>query len=107
MDKTRLRLILKFYRNIMAPSVLAILTGIYFLYNNKHIEPAPYATPFMIKVFITLSTVAYIHILRKKEYTYYNNKGISTLSLWIYTLIPDFFIFQITMALAYIIIRSI
>lgn len=103
MDK--LRLLMKFYRNIMAVSIITAVAGTCLVFRQGHREYLDFAPILMMKLFITAGTVLYVHVLKKRQYTYYNNQGISTASLWAYTIIPDIFVFTLLMALVRIITR--
>lgn len=106
MNKARLRLITRFYKdNIAIPSVLTMLIGIIFLFKTKDVETSPIYGLLLTKLFITGATIFLIHILKNRQYIYYNNLGVSTMSLWTYTIIPDVFVYILTMSLIRVILN--
>lgn len=93
-----IRLILTFYKNFFLASfiITAVCAQIFWKYGIE-----TFAVLFWFKI-ITLALIFYfIKTYKAKEFYYYQNLGISKITLWITTLVTDFALFVILLALTY------
>lgn len=93
------RLILTFYKNFIATSLILSCCCAYALHiNGMH----AFALLFWFKVLTLGLTFYFIGQYKKKEFYYYQNLGISKLVLWVSSLSIDMLIFIALMAFAFI-----
>lgn len=92
------RLILTFYRNFFLVSLIVTLLCMYSLHLNGL---RAFFAAFVCKT-LTLATFIYVvNIYKRKEYFYYQNLGVSKLTLWSSTLFIDYILFITLMIITY------